>query len=82
MMQNGVYWLEEVLQNRICASPRDCEVLTIQFLNPTLTFASIYPVRSNEPITSSTVPATNKHTARMMAFFGNFGGGFWNCNRN
>jgi hypothetical protein len=44
------------------------------------TLASIYPVMSREPITRRILPSTNNTTDNNIAFVGNFGGGFSNCN--
>lgn len=43
-----------------------------------ITFTSIYPVKSRDPITSSTVPTLNRNIAKKMALHGTFGGGLIN----
>ena len=47
-----------------------------------LTLASITPDNKNDPITNIIVPTTHSVTARRIAYLGNFGGGFWNYNKN
>ena len=43
-----------------------------------ITLTSIYPVKSKDPITSSTVPTLKRNVAKKMALHGTFGGGLIN----
>ena len=43
-----------------------------------ITLTSMYPEKSRDPITRSTVPTLNRNVAKKMALHGTFGGGLIN----